>query len=105
MHVTLPEPVSLVVIDVAWTKQKHILPNARKLLADGGEVITLLKPHYEAEKGQLKMGVLREEELPGVVERVTGEMAAAGFEVKGITTSPIKGAKGNVELLAWLRPA
>jgi 23S rRNA (cytidine1920-2'-O)/16S rRNA (cytidine1409-2'-O)-methyltransferase len=105
MHVTLPEPVSLVVIDVAWTKQKHILPNARKLLADGGEVVTLLKPHYEAEKSQLKMGILREEELPGVVERVKREMAAAGFEVKGITTSPIKGAKGNVELLAWLRPA
>jgi 23S rRNA (cytidine1920-2'-O)/16S rRNA (cytidine1409-2'-O)-methyltransferase len=105
MHVSLPEPVGLVVIDVAWTKQKHILPNARKLLGAGGEVVTLLKPHYEAEKSQLKMGVLREEELPGVVERVKGEMTAAGFEVLGMTTSPIKGAKGNVEMLAWLRPA
>jgi 23S rRNA (cytidine1920-2'-O)/16S rRNA (cytidine1409-2'-O)-methyltransferase len=104
MHVTLPEPVNLVVIDVAWTKQKHILPNAGKLLADGGEVVTLLKPHYEAEKGQLRMGVLKEEELPGVVERVKGEMVAAGFNVLGMTTSPIKGAKGNVEMLAWLQP-
>jgi 23S rRNA (cytidine1920-2'-O)/16S rRNA (cytidine1409-2'-O)-methyltransferase len=93
-----------VVIDVAWTRQKHILPNARKLLGETGEVVTLLKPHYEAEAFQLAGGVLREGELPGVVERVKGEMAAAGFEVVGMTTSPIKGAKGNVELLAWLRP-
>src|SRR5215218_2583008 len=33
MHVELPEPVSLVTIDVAWTKQKHILPAARRVLA------------------------------------------------------------------------
>src|SRR5207247_2194247 len=48
MHVTLPERVSLVTIDVAWTKQKHILPAAAKMLADGGAVVTLIKPHYEA---------------------------------------------------------
>ncbi|HZZ43286.1 MAG TPA: SAM-dependent methyltransferase [Tepidisphaeraceae bacterium] len=103
MHVVLPEKVGVVVIDVAWTKQKHILPNARKLLAEGGEVVTLVKPHYEAEASQLVGGVLKEEELAGVMERVKGEMAAAGFEVVGMTRSPIKGAKGNVEMLAWLK--
>src|SRR3569623_385074 len=36
MHVTLPEPVALVVIDVAWTRQRHILPAARLLLKDEG---------------------------------------------------------------------
>lgn len=104
MHVALPESVSLVVIDVAWTKQRHILPNARKLLVHGGEIVTLLKPHYEADPSQLKMGVLKEEAVPGVVERVRGEMTAAGFKVIAMTTSPIKGAKGNIELLAHLRP-
>src|SRR3954462_8986128 len=49
MHVKLPEKVGLVTIGVAWTKQRNILPNARLLLAEGGEVVTLIKPHYEAE--------------------------------------------------------
>src|SRR3569623_3840043 len=36
MHVTLPEKVDLVTIDVAWTRQRHILPAARLLLKDEG---------------------------------------------------------------------
>src|SRR5437870_2103753 len=48
MHVQLPEVVQIVTIDVAWTKQKHILPNAARLLAADGIVMTLIKPHYEA---------------------------------------------------------
>src|SRR5436309_10496612 len=34
MHVVLPERVRAVTIDVAWTKQRHILPAARRLIAD-----------------------------------------------------------------------
>src|SRR3954468_11369044 len=52
MHVTLPEPVRLVTIDVAWTRQRHILPAARKLLSGDGCVVTLVKPHYEADPAQ-----------------------------------------------------
>src|SRR4029079_18533441 len=40
MHVTLPDKVGVVTIDVAWTKQRHILPPARKMLADDGFVVT-----------------------------------------------------------------
>src|SRR3954467_13549113 len=48
MHVTLPEPVAFITIDVAWTRQKHILPAARRLISDGGRVVALVKPHYES---------------------------------------------------------
>jgi len=48
MHVTLPEPVDLVTIDVGWTPQAKILPNVAKLLKPGGHVVTLIKPQYEA---------------------------------------------------------
>src|SRR5947208_5311202 len=41
MHVTLPEPMDFVCIDVAWTKQKNILPSARRLIAPAGRVVTL----------------------------------------------------------------
>src|SRR5215210_4340418 len=54
MHAELPEPVSLVTIDVAWTRQRHILPAARRMVPPGGTVVTLIKPHYEADRAQLK---------------------------------------------------
>ena len=45
MHVELPEPVRLVTIDVAWTKQRIILPAAKRVLDRDGWIVTLLKPH------------------------------------------------------------
>ena len=105
MHVMLPEPVAFVSIDVAWTKQKHILPAALRLLAPGGQVVSLIKPHYEATASMLRKGILPEERLGEVVEAVKRDIADAGFVLMGITDSPIRGAKGNRELLAWLRPA
>ena len=105
MHATLPEKVQVVTIDVAWTKQKHILPSARTMLAEDGICITLIKPHYEAAAAaQLKKGVLPVELVGEVVERVKNDIAGAGFKVVGVVESPIKGAKGNVEVLALLRP-
>lgn len=103
MHATLPEGVSFICIDVAWTKQKHILPAAARLLAEGGQVVTLIKPHYEADASQLRGGVLPEQQLPATLERVKTDITAAGFILRDVVTSPIKGAKGNVELLGWLQ--
>jgi 23S rRNA (cytidine1920-2'-O)/16S rRNA (cytidine1409-2'-O)-methyltransferase len=109
MHVNLPEPIDLVVIDVAWTKQKHILPSAKRMLKEGGEgfpsagrIVTLIKPHYEADPKLLIGGVLPEEQLDGVVAGVEGEIAALGLARIGLTRSPIKGGNGNVEMLALL---
>src|SRR5829696_4759093 len=58
MHAQLPEPADLVTIDVAWTKQRHILPAARRMVKDAGLVVTLIKPHYEADQKLLAGGVL-----------------------------------------------
>ncbi len=104
MHVTLPERVGVITIDVAWTKQRHILPAARRCVADGGEVVTLVKPHYEADPALLKKGVLPAEAVEEVVNGVKLDAATADFEWVGAVLSPIKGAKGNTEVLARLRP-
>jgi 23S rRNA (cytidine1920-2'-O)/16S rRNA (cytidine1409-2'-O)-methyltransferase len=103
MHVELPERVGLVTIDVAWTRQRNILPAARRILAEGGRVVTLIKPHYEAAQAMLKKGILPEGEVEGVVEGVKKDVVAAGFVVEGVTRSPIIGGEGNVEVLALLR--
>ena len=104
MHVLLPEAIDLVVIDVAWTKQSHILPAARRMLKSDGAVITLVKPHYEAEGAWLKGGVLEASHMDEVLASVKRDVEAIGFEQVGIVESPIKGAKGNVEYLALLKP-
>jgi len=103
MHVEIPEPVDLVTIDVAWTKQRHILPSAKRLLRAGGEVITLIKPHYEADAALLRKGILPNEHLSHVLDSVRSDIAQAGFTVIATVDSPIKGAKGNTEVLARLK--
>jgi 23S rRNA (cytidine1920-2'-O)/16S rRNA (cytidine1409-2'-O)-methyltransferase len=104
MHAELPEPVALAVIDVAWTRQRHILPAARRMLAADGAVVTLIKPHYEAPAGLLVRGVLPPERIEEVLTAVKRDIEAAGFNLQGLVTSPIQGGKGNTELLAHLRP-
>ena len=104
MHVALPEAVRVVTIDVAWTKQRHILPAARRLVGPDGFVVTLIKPHYEADPSQLLKGVLPEEDVDGVVAAVRADVLAAGFDLVRTVRSPILGAKGNAEVLAELRP-
>ncbi len=103
MHATLPEQMQLVTIDVAWTRQRHILPAAARMLADDGDVITLIKPHYESPATLLKKGVLPTEMVEQVVAGVQKEIAAIGFSLIGMTASPVRGARGNVEMLAHLR--
>ena len=103
MHVTLPEPVDLVTIDVAWTKQKNILPAAMRVLKPTGVVVTLIKPHYEAAASMLVKGILPADQVGPVVERVTGGIRLIGYEVIQTVPSPILGAGGNAEVLAMLR--
>jgi 23S rRNA (cytidine1920-2'-O)/16S rRNA (cytidine1409-2'-O)-methyltransferase len=104
MHVELPEKVDLVAVDVAWTKQRFILPAAKRVVKPVGCVVTLIKPHYEAEAGKLKKGVLPESEVGRVVQGVVDEITKLGFAVRTTTESPILGARGNIEVLAFLVP-
>ena len=101
MHVTLDEPVDLVTIDVGWTRQRHILPAAVKLLGLGGEILSLVKPHYEAPPEWLRGGILLSEKVPTVVATVAAGVPAFGVELVGQMDSPLPGRAGNRE--AWFR--
>jgi 23S rRNA (cytidine1920-2'-O)/16S rRNA (cytidine1409-2'-O)-methyltransferase len=105
IHVELPERVQLVTIDVAWTKQRIILPAAKRVLASEGRVVTLVKPHYEADPKMLRKGILPQENLEQVIASVERDIDAAGFHVVAGTESPIHGAKGNREVLMLLKPS
>jgi 23S rRNA (cytidine1920-2'-O)/16S rRNA (cytidine1409-2'-O)-methyltransferase len=104
MHVDLPEQVDLVTIDVAWTPQHRILPAAARGLKPDGRIITLIKPHYEADKSLLTKGVLPGEAVENVVEQVCARIADVGLSVQQTIPSPIAGQKGNTEYLALLQP-
>ncbi len=95
--VFLPETVSLVTIDCGWTRLALVLPTAKRLLSSGGQIISLVKPHYEAEPGLLVGGVLPDEHIQHVVATVRDRLNAMGLSLLGETPSPIRGQGGNAE--------
>ena len=109
MHVpaeVIPEGgVDLVVIDLAWTPQKHAIPAALAWKPKG--IMTLIKPHYESTHSGGKRPRLSDEEAEVVMEETLGRMTDLGVVVKGCVKSPIRGGKskgkaGNVEYLAYV---
>src|SRR6266550_1299466 len=78
---------------------------ARRMLHDDGVAISLIKPQYEAGVERLREGVLPSEHLDAVLQAVKGDIAANGFQLIELIESPIRGGEGNVEMLAYLRPA
>jgi 23S rRNA (cytidine1920-2'-O)/16S rRNA (cytidine1409-2'-O)-methyltransferase len=103
LHVHLPEKVGLVTIDTGWTRQQVVLPAAIRLLAPGGAIISLIKPHYEAQPDLLQSGVLPDELLESVVAPVRASLNDLGLTLIGETESPIRGHGGNREMLWLLR--
>ena len=99
------EPLDFASIDVSFISLDKILPPLFTCLRDGGEVVALVKPQFEAGRNKVgKNGVVTDEETHlEVVERMTGVALAAGFCVKGLSYSPIKGPKGNIEFLLYLQ--
>jgi 23S rRNA (cytidine1920-2'-O)/16S rRNA (cytidine1409-2'-O)-methyltransferase len=102
MHTTLPEPVDLVTIDVAWTRQRRILPGARAMLRPGGCVVTLVKPQYEADRALLREGLLPEKFLDSTIQTVREEIESIGWLWENSVRSPIRGTGGNIEMLVKL---
>jgi 23S rRNA (cytidine1920-2'-O)/16S rRNA (cytidine1409-2'-O)-methyltransferase len=101
----LPGRVDLVTIDVSFISLRQILPVVPPLLRDGADVVALVKPQFEAGRGEVRKGIIHDAEVHA---RVLEEVSAAAREV-GLcpvtsTPSPITGAKGNVEFLLHLRP-
>lgn len=104
LHVELPEKVDLISIDVGWTRQKLIIPHALTQLKPGGQIVSLLKPHYEADKQHLQKGTVPEEHLPKVIDKVKQDLLIHDVEIKAITESPVPGKKGkNIEYLIWIK--
>lgn len=102
----LPETPSLAVTDVSFISLKLILPPIEKVLASGGEIVALVKPQFEAGKGQAPGGLVRDESVrvaarDGIMDFAEREL---GLERLGLAQSPVPGREaGNIEYLAYWR--
>jgi 23S rRNA (cytidine1920-2'-O)/16S rRNA (cytidine1409-2'-O)-methyltransferase len=105
LHFNCPEPCDLVTIDVGWTPQRLILPAARRALKHDGAVVTLVKPHYEAQEEWLRGGVLPPERLDEVLAVCRTDVGELGYSIAGEIESPLPGHAGNLERLWLLRPS
>ncbi len=104
LHVTLPEQVDFISVDVGFTRQELVLPSCIKNLKSGGVIVSLLKPHYEAKKHHLVKGKLPDEAVLEVVQQVKLQIEQIPeITLKGVVESPIKGERGkNTEFLLFI---
>ena len=96
----------MVTVDVSFISLKKIYPAIHRVLKEGGEVVTLIKPQFEAKQKELgKNGILTDPAatLPPLMADLFACAAENGLTVLGLTVSPIHGTNGNVEYLAHYR--
>ena len=92
-------------VDVSFISLSRILPPAWEILPEGGEMVCLIKPQFEAGRDKVgKKGVVRDPKVHvEVIETVLKTAREDGFEVLGLSWSPIRGPEGNIEYLMYLR--
>ena len=103
--IPLPEKVDLTTIDVSFISVEKVIPSVARLLKDDGYLLVLIKPQFEAKRGEVgKGGVIKQ---PIVHARVLGHFIAWAiehrFRLGGLVASPILGASGNKEFFILLR--
>jgi 23S rRNA (cytidine1920-2'-O)/16S rRNA (cytidine1409-2'-O)-methyltransferase len=101
----IPEPVDLIVCDASFISLAKVLPVPMGFARADARLLALIKPQFEAGRQDVgKGGVVRDS---AVHERVCRDVAAwldgQGWQVAGITPSPITGPEGNVEFLIAAR--
>lgn len=92
-------------VDVSFISLTKVLGPARELLKDGGEMVCLIKPQFEAGREKVgKKGVVRDKSVhEEVIVKVVDFAIEQGFYIKNLEYSPIKGPEGNIEYLVHIR--
>ena len=97
----LPEPVSVLVVDVSFISLTQVLPATVQFLVPGGVTVALVKPQFEAGRDQVgKGGVVRDDAVRAeAVSRVQSCLQQLGLVPIGALDSPVHGPAGNREIL------
>ena len=104
-EVDVPEAAELAAIDVSFISLRLVLPAVVRRLAPGAALVALVKPQFEAGRGEVPRGgvVKSETTRRRVVEEIEAAGRDLGLEVLGSIPSPIRGARGNEEFLLGFR--
>nr|HDM99699.1 TlyA family RNA methyltransferase [Deltaproteobacteria bacterium] len=96
---TLDSPVYLVAIDTSFISLRLVIPSILPFMHRGGSIIALVKPQFEVGKGKVgKGGIVKDSKLhQEVLDKLCIFCNKLKLDVKGVTPSPILGAKGNKE--------
>lgn len=97
--------VDLATLDLSFISLTKVWPAVRQLVKPGGEVLSLVKPQFEAGPEKVgKRGVVRDPTVHmEVLTKLIGCAVEVGFVVEGVCASPIRGPEGNVEFWLYLR--
>lgn len=100
----IPEKAHIAVMDLSFISLTKVIPHVIPLLKETGSVVALIKPQFEVGRGEVgKGGIVRDEsKIEKVIEDISAFMEESGFDIRGITPSPILGAKGNREFLIYM---
>ena len=92
-------------VDVSFISLTKVLEPAKALLTDGGEMVCLIKPQFEAGREKVgKKGVVRDKAVhKEVIEKVIAYAGSLGFSILNLEYSPIKGPEGNIEYLVYIK--
>ena len=101
----VPEKIGFFSVDVSFISLRTVLPAAAPFFEDGAEGVALIKPQFEAGREKVgKNGVVREKKTHlEVVSSIVAAVETFGFSPIALTFSPIKGPKGNIEYLLYLK--
>ena len=102
----LPERVDMAVADVSFISLRLVVPEIVKHLKPGGNLLLLVKPQFEAERGEVgRGGVVRDGFVHArVLGRFTTWAIKQGYRLRGVTLSPLVGDAGNKEFFVFLQP-
>jgi 23S rRNA (cytidine1920-2'-O)/16S rRNA (cytidine1409-2'-O)-methyltransferase len=100
---TVGEPVDLVTLDLSFISLLSVMPAVIKISKPDAQLVVLIKPQFEASKHEVGAGgIVRDDTIRQIiVDTVVEGIKRYGYECKGIIDSPILGAKGNKEFLAY----
>ena len=100
----LGEKLDFASIDVSFISLRLVLPVAKELTKDDGEILCLIKPQFEAGREKVgKKGVVRDINVHlEVVENVIDFAQGIGLFAKALDFSPVRGPEGNIEYLLYL---
>ena len=102
---TVDRDIDFISIDVSFISLKLVFPVAAKMLADTGSLVCLVKPQFEAGRQQVgKGGIVKDINVhKEVIRNVVQYGIDSGLYSYGLTYSPVKGAKGNIEYLLYMK--